>query len=74
MIWPKAIGFTNLERGLGHYFLDTIYDEMYEPPYFQMLSDRFPFTIYYRVEDADVFIEAIVDQRRDPQWISDRLN
>ena len=78
--------YESREKGLGHYFLDTIYDEidrlgstagihpMYEPPYFQMLSDRFPFTIYYRVEDADVFIEAIVDQRRDPQWISDRLN
>lgn len=72
--------------GLGHYFLDTIYLEidglatlagihpMYEPPFYQMFSDRFPFTIYYRVEGSDVFVDAVIDQRRDPDWITDRLN
>ena len=45
--------------GLGHYFLDTIYSEidileknagidpMYDPPYYLMVSDRLPFSIYY---------------------------
>jgi hypothetical protein len=78
--------YESRDQGLGHYFLDTIYAEidklestagihpMYEPPFFQMLSDRFPFTIYYRMEGVECFIEAIVDQRRDPEWISERLN
>jgi hypothetical protein len=78
--------YESRDQGLGRYFLDTIYTEidtlkttagihpMYEPPFFQMLSDRFPFTIYYRVEGSEVFIEAVVDQRRDPEWISERLN
>ena len=78
--------YESRDQGLGHYFLDIIYTEidrlentagihpMYELPYFQMFSDRFPFTIYYRIEGNEVFIEAVVDQRRDPDWISERLN
>ncbi len=72
--------------GLGHYFLATIYSEidtlatnagihpMYDPPYHLMVSDRFPFSIYYIVDGKDVFVEAVVDQRRNPEWISKRLN
>lgn len=78
--------YESQDNGLGHYFLDTIFAEIeklkttagihpiYEPPFFQMLSDSFPFTIYYRVEGSGVFIEAIIDQRRDPEWISERLD
>lgn len=31
-----------------------------------MLSKRFPFGIYYEVEDDDVYVYAILDLRRDP--------
>jgi hypothetical protein len=72
--------------GLGTYFLDTIFAEidsletyagihpMYDPPYFQMLSRRFPYAVYYRIENDAVFVEAVIDRRRDPEWISERLN
>ena len=78
--------YESKEYGLGHYFLDTIYSEidslekyggihpMYEPPYYLMISDRFPFSIYYFIEDGDILVEAVIDQRRNPQWISQRLN
>ena len=36
-----------------------------------MLSKRFPFGIYYEVEDDVVYVYAILDLRRDPLWITD---
>jgi len=47
--------------GLGDYFLDSL------------LSKRFPFAVYYRVENAIVRVYAVLDCRRDPSWIRDRL-
>ena len=78
--------YESKEYGLGNYFLDTIYAEIdsleisagihpiYDPPYHLMISDRFPFSVYYIVDGDDVFIEAIIDQRRNPEWVSERLN
>jgi len=37
------------------------------------LSKRFPFGIYYLVEDAVIHIYAVLDLRRDPAWIRRRL-
>lgn len=38
-----------------------------------MLSRRFPFGIYYEVEDETAYVYAILDLRRDPLWIQQRL-
>lgn len=38
-----------------------------------MLSKRFPFGIYYEVEDGVAYVYAILDLRRDPLWIGKRL-
>jgi uncharacterized membrane protein len=46
------------------------------PIYFgfhRILSKRFPFGIYYEVEDEVVYVYAILDLRRDPLWIRKRL-
>ena len=37
------------------------------------LSKRFPFGVYYLVEDEIVRIYAVLDLRRDPAWIRRRL-
>lgn len=78
--------YESQRHGLGHYFLDTIYSEidtleknagihpMYDGPYYVMISDRFPFSIYYFIDSNDVFVEAVIDQRRNPKWIGERLN
>jgi len=39
-----------------------------------MLSKRFLFAIYYTVSKDEIKIHAIVDCRKDPAWIRDRLN
>jgi len=43
--------------GLGDYFL----------------SKRFPFAIYYRVDGDAATVVALLDARRNPQWIRRRL-
>ena len=41
--------------------------------YHRSLSKRFPFAIYYRVEENVVRVRAILDCRRNPSWIRRKL-
>lgn len=72
-------------EGLGMYFLDTLFSDIdslkiyagihsvHFSKYFRLLSKRFPFAIYYQVENNVVYVVAILDSRRDPQKITKRL-
>ena len=68
--------YESCATGVGDYFLDSMLSDLdslvlfagVHPIYFgfhRMLSKRFPFGIYYEVED----VYAILDLRRDPLWI-----
>lgn len=70
--------------GLGDYFLDslqgdirslTIYAGIHSTAdgFHRMLARRFPFAIYYLFENQTVDIYAVLDCRRDPEWIIRRL-
>jgi len=71
-------------RGLGAYFRDSL-DRDIESlcqlggvhsvvfGYHRKLSRRFPFAIYYRIEEDVVRIRAILDCRKRPSWIRRRL-
>jgi plasmid stabilization system protein ParE len=72
-------------RGLGHYFLDSVYADMeslhlyygIHPKHFgyhRLLTKRFPFAIYYRIERKSIRIYAVLDCRKNPKSIRDRLN
>jgi hypothetical protein len=39
-----------------------------------MLASRFPYAVYYRIEKEEVVVRAVLDCRRDPAWITRRLN
>jgi plasmid stabilization system protein ParE len=41
--------------------------------FYRMLIKRFPFALYYLVNESSIDIYAILDCRRDPIWIRDRL-
>ena len=41
--------------------------------YHRLLSKRFPFAIYYQLKNQPVQIYAILDCRRDPAWIRNKL-
>ena len=72
------------EMGVGDYFEDTILSDIESLSLFhgihsihfgfhRMLSERFPFGIYYReaLESTQVF--AVLDLRRNPGWIRKAL-
>jgi plasmid stabilization system protein ParE len=71
-------------QGLGRYFLDTILADIDSlliyaaihvkvRGYYRLLSKRFPFAIYYKVENNTVKIYAVLDCRQNPSWLEVRL-
>lgn len=73
------------QGGLGSYFLSNLYadieslllyrgiHERIYTDYFRLLSRRFPFAVYYTLEEGVIDIHAVVDCRREPAWIRQRL-
>src|SRR4030043_1738142 len=70
--------------GLGSYFVDSLYSDIDSLAYFggihqvvfgyhRQLSKRFPFAVYYRIIDDEVVVFAVLDCRRIPSWIRERL-
>jgi len=81
-------GFQFYERqskGLGNYFLESIFSDIdslnlyagihaIHFGYHRMLSKRFPFAIYYKSDKEIIRVYAILDCRRNPAWIRNRLS
>jgi plasmid stabilization system protein ParE len=82
-------GFRFYEKqaeGIGRYFLDSLYSDiesllinagvhpLHFGKYHRLLSKRFPFAVYCRVENDTILVYAVLDCRRNPAWIRDRLN
>jgi hypothetical protein len=73
------------QSGLGAYFLSNLYGDIESlrlyggihrqayKEYRRLLSKRFPFAVFYTVRGETVFVRAVVDCRRDPAWIRERL-
>ena len=74
------------ERGVGDYFQDCLFLDidsllihagMHRSifGYHRLLSRRFPYAVYYRVEQPDlVTVHRVLDCRRDPARIRESLN
>jgi plasmid stabilization system protein ParE len=83
-----ADGFRFYERqtdGLGDYFLDSLWSDIQSlrlsggmhaihNGYHRLISKRFPYAVYYRIDDGVARVRAVLDCRRNPNWISDRLD
>jgi hypothetical protein len=77
--------YEDREEGLGGYFLASLYADIESLKLFgglhrkvyrgfhRALSKRFPFAIYYTVEEDIVRIRAVVDCRKRPSWIRRHL-
>ena len=72
------------ETGIGDYFLDSISSDIdsllihhgYHRQFFgfhRLIAKTFPFSIYYRVVGETIFVDAVIDQRRDPESIRKHL-
>ncbi len=42
--------------------------------YYRANAKRFPYSIFYEIENNKIYIMAILDARRDPKWIKKRLD
>jgi hypothetical protein len=76
--------YESREPGLGSYFIDCLFSDIDSLfiyagihqvvfAYHRCLSKRFPFAIYYSVENELVRVHAVLDCRRNPSWIRKRL-
>lgn len=71
-------------EGLGEYFFDSVFSDIdslalyagIHPQvfgYHRMLSKRFPYAVYYRVEEESAVVWRVLDLRRNPQKIRQAL-
>jgi hypothetical protein len=82
-----ADGFAFYEdqgEGLGAYFLESLFSDidslrLYAGVhrkcfgYHRLLSNRFPYAVYYSMEPETVSVRAVLDCRRDPKWTRSQL-
>ncbi len=73
------------ESGLGAYFRDCIITDMESLKlyagthskkfgFFRMFSMRFPYAVYYEIKGDTAIIVAVLDMRRDPTIIREKLS
>jgi plasmid stabilization system protein ParE len=81
-------GFKFYERqskGLGNYFIESLFSDIESLHlyagihsihfgYHRLLAKRFPFAIYYKSDKDIIRVYAILDCRRNPAWIRNRLS
>lgn len=82
-----SIGFNFYEsqlKGLGGHFLESLFTDIDSLKlnagihtkvfgHYRLLSKRFPYAVYYKKESNAILINAILDCRRDPDWIHEKL-
>ena len=72
------------EFGIGDYCADSIVADIESLAlyhgihsrhfgFYRMLAHRFPFGIYYRESESETQVVAVLDLRRDPNWIREEL-
>jgi hypothetical protein len=73
------------EAGLGDYFLDSLYADIdslqisagvhsvHFGRYYRLLAKRFPYAVYYLVTGQTAYVHAVLDCRREPRRIQNRL-
>lgn len=73
------------EVGLGDYFIDSIladidslvsYAGIHARHFgrYRMIASKFPYSIFYLVDSNQIQIHAVLDNRRDPEWVSNRFS
>jgi hypothetical protein len=73
------------ESGIGNYCADSLLSDVESLVlyhgihvkyygFYRMLAERFPFGIYYRETKTETQVVAVLDLRRDPNWIRSELS
>ena len=78
------IFYNNQQQGIGDYFWDTLISDIEsliisggvhskKYGFFRMSSKRFPYSIYYDVLDGEIYVLAVLPEKRNPGWIYKKL-
>lgn len=77
--------YESQQLGLGAYFMNSIMSDLrsltiyagvhqkHYDSYHRMVCSKFPFSIYYHKDGEEVSVVAVLDDRRDPNWIENEL-
>ncbi len=76
--------YDQIQMGIGDYFWDCIVADIESllifagihkkrNDLFQMLSKRFPYSIYYEIKEEIAYVVAVLPMRRNPVWIQKKL-
>ncbi len=77
--------YESQKEGVGDYFWDSLISDIESLiiyggvhsvvfNYYRMSSKRFPYSIYYDVKDEDIFVIAVLPEKINPSWISNKVN
>ena len=75
---------TSARRREWEYFLNSLFADIdsltlyggihaLKSGFHSMLASRFPYAVYYRLDNDEVVVRAVLDCRRNPAWIKKRL-
>lgn len=73
------------EEGIGDYFWDSLLSDIEslviyagvhrkEYGYYRMLSKRFPYAIYYELNEEVAYVVAVLPMRKDPMWVETKIS
>jgi hypothetical protein len=48
--------------------------QVFDNRFYRMTCRTFPYSIYYLIEGSVIKVYAVLDDRRDPEWIHRRLS
>lgn len=76
--------YESIEEGIGDYFIDCLLSDINSLRihagihaerlgFYRTLSKRFPFAIYYDIDQNITRVAAVLDMRRAPAWIRNEL-
>lgn len=76
--------YDRVQTGVGNYFWDCLVNDIESLRFFagihnksygifRMLAKRFPYAIYYEINNDVVHVTAVLPMHRDPNWIVKQL-
>ena len=77
--------YENQVQGVGEYFWDSLLSDIGSliiyagvhskvNGYYRMPSKRFPYSIYYDLNDNTAYVIAVLPERRNPNWTLSKLS
>ncbi len=83
-LYAGRVFYEKQGEGLGEYFFDTLFSDIDSLSlyagihpirfgHYRLLSKRFPYAVYYLLEDGVVIIRRVLDLRQNPRQTRRRL-